>query len=254
MLLHIPVTQMLLHVPLTGLLLHVPSAEVLLHVPISGLLPHVPIVGMLPRSTGAGWPHPSGCSPRLTPGDAGTSVALGGAETMLMGLWPVPRGPQQLLSLTAHQDPPQHSQFQWTMLSGSALQDPPAPHSKSNPFVMGSSSPPRDHSKYGLPSHATRRLFSKQVRKRWRRKGGARPGRAALSRRDAASTCRAVCQLDGGWTVSSSPRQTAVGKGGEFKPKNNGEEGAPSPRAGDGGLNPSHGTCRRGAPRGPICN
>lgn len=106
MLLHVPVTRMVLHVPLTGLLLHVPSAEVLLHVPISGLLPHVPIVRMLPRSTGAGWPHPSGCSPQLTPGDTGTSVALGGAEAMLRGLWPVPRGPQQLLSLTAHQDPP----------------------------------------------------------------------------------------------------------------------------------------------------
>lgn len=96
MLLHLPVTQMLLHIPVTGVLLHVPIAEVLLRVPMSGLLPHVPIVGMLLRSTGAGWPHPSGRSPQLTPA---------GAEEMLMGPWLVPWGLQQLLSLVACHDP-----------------------------------------------------------------------------------------------------------------------------------------------------
>lgn len=109
----------------------------------------------------------------------------------------------------------QHSQFQWTTLSDSALRDPfGAPHQKSNSLIVGSSSPPQDHAKYGLPSHTTRWLFFQQVRKQWWRKRGARAGSAVPSRRDAASTCRAACQLDGGRTASSLPRQTTAGKGG----------------------------------------
>lgn len=95
----------------------------------------------------------------------------------------------------------------------------PVLHSKSNTLVVGSSSPPKDHPKYSLPSHATSQLFLQQVRKRRWKKGGAWPGRAEPSRRDAPSTCRATCQFDGGRTASGSSRQTAVRKGGNSAPE-----------------------------------
>lgn len=95
----------------------------------------------------------------------------------------------------------------------------PAPHSESNTLVGGISSPPKAHPKYSLPSHATRQQFLQQVRKQQWRKGGAWPGRAELSCRDAPSTCRAMCQFHGGRTASGSSRQTAVGKGGNPAPE-----------------------------------
>lgn len=44
-------------------------------------------------------------------------------------------------------------------------------HSLSNPLIVGSSSPSRDHPKHSLPSHTTSWLFLQEVRKQQRRKG-----------------------------------------------------------------------------------
>lgn len=88
-----------------------------------------------------------------------------------MGLWLV-LCEIQLLSLTSSQSCSTPS-FNRPLCS--------ALHSKSNTLVLGSSSPPQDHPKYSLPSHATSQLFFQQVRKRRRRKWGsmARQNRAA---------------------------------------------------------------------------
>lgn len=89
-----------------------------------------------------------------------------------MGLWLVLCG-IQLLSLTSSNPAALPVSTDHSLCS--------ALHSKSNTLVLGSSSPPQDHPKYSLPSHATTQLFFQQVRKRRRRKqrSMARQNRAA---------------------------------------------------------------------------
>lgn len=121
----------------TGVLLHLPIVEVLLCVPISGLL-----LWGCSHSTGAEWLRPSGhYSPHLK--DRCHSVASAGAEERICD--GSVAGPVWNSASVSHIKPVlQHSQFQQTTLSCSASPDSLPCTANPTPFVVDSSSPPKD--------------------------------------------------------------------------------------------------------------
>lgn len=123
----------------------------------------------------------------------------------------------------------QHSQSQQTALSCSA--SPVSLPCTANPFVVGSSSPPKDPPKIHFAFPCSQPAIFTAGEEAAAEEGGER-GQAEPSRRDAPSTCRATCRFDGGWTASGSSRHTAVGRGGNSAPEIMVEKESPHPEAG----------------------
>lgn len=250
-------TGMLLHVPVTGMVLRVtcrgppvpPCHRGALAHPHCGgasARPHLRAAPTHPRRGDAPAQHRcwlAASLQALTPGDMGTGVAPAGAEEMLMGPQLVPWGLQHLPPFTACQDPPTALPVSVDHAVRLCLAGPPLPPAQQiQPPRCGQLFPAPRPSKIQFTFPRNQPAIFTAGEKAAVEEGGRRPGREVPSHGDAASTCRAACQLDGGRTASSSPRRTAAGKGGKFSPKNNGEEGSPLASSRGGGLNPAHGT------------